>query len=103
MHTAIKIYKGLIEPRFDYCSAVWDDLTQQLNEKVQKLQNRAIRVITKSSYDVIYQKLETIKALGLRSRAFICFSVFGTPDETRSTNFWYSFLNELPIIIVCKQ
>ena len=26
--------------------------------------------------------LETIKALGLRPRAFICFSVFGTPDET---------------------
>ena len=29
-----------------------------------------------------YKRLETIKALGLRSRAFICFSVFGTPDET---------------------
>ena len=26
--------------------------------------------------------LETIKALGLRPRAFISFSVFGTPDET---------------------
>ena len=26
--------------------------------------------------------LETRKALGLRPRAFICFSVFGTPDET---------------------
>ena len=24
MHTAIKIYKGLIEPHFDYCSVVWD-------------------------------------------------------------------------------
>ena len=42
MHTAIKIYKVLIEPHFDYCSAVWDGLTQQLSEK------RAIRVITKS-------------------------------------------------------
>ena len=52
MHTAIKIYKGLIEPHFDYCSAVWDGLTQQLSEKLQKLQNRAIRVITKSSYDI---------------------------------------------------
>ena len=45
MHTAIKMYKGLIEPHFDHCSAVWDGLTQQLSEK---LQNRAI---TKSSYD----------------------------------------------------
>ena len=51
MHTAIKIYKGLIEPHFYYCSAVWDGLTQQLSKKLQKLQNRAIRVITKSSYD----------------------------------------------------
>ena len=45
------VYKGLIEPHFDYCSAVWGGLTQQLSEKLQKLQNRAIRVITKSSYD----------------------------------------------------
>ena len=51
MHTAIKVYKGLIEPHCDHCSAVWDGLTQQRREKLQKLQNRAIRVITKSSYD----------------------------------------------------
>ena len=51
MHTAIKIYKGLIEPQFDYCSAVWECFTQQLTKKLQKLQNRAIRVISKSSYD----------------------------------------------------
>ena len=50
MHTAIKIHKGLIEPHLDYCSAVWDGLTRQFTEKVvQKLQNRTIRVITKSS------------------------------------------------------
>ena len=36
MYTAIKIYKGLIEPDFDYCSAVWDGLTQQLSEKLAK-------------------------------------------------------------------
>ena len=42
MHTAIKIYKGLIEPHFDYCSVVWDGLSQQLSEKLQKLQNQSI-------------------------------------------------------------
>ena len=31
--------------------------------------------------------LETIKELGLRPRAFICFSVFGTPDETLALVF----------------
>ena len=45
MRTAIKIYKGLIEPHFDYCSAVWDGLTQQLSQKLQKLQNRALAMI----------------------------------------------------------
>ena len=47
----IQKYKGLIELHFDYYSAVWDGLTQQLSDKLQKLQNLAIRVITKSSYD----------------------------------------------------
>ena len=31
--------------------------------------------------------LETIKALGLRPRTFICFSVSGTPDETLALVF----------------
>ena len=62
MHTAIKIYEGLIEPHFDYCSAVWDGLTQKLSEKLLKLQNSAIRVITKSSYDTSCRFL--LKSLG---------------------------------------
>ena len=39
------MYKGLIQPYFDYCRAAWDGSTQHLSEKLQKLQNRAIRVI----------------------------------------------------------
>ena len=49
--TEIKIYKGLIEPHFYHCSAIWDGLTQLLSEKLKNLQSRAIRVIIKSSYD----------------------------------------------------
>ena len=44
MHTAIKMYKGLIKPHFDYWSALWDGLTRQLSEKLQKFQNRAVKV-----------------------------------------------------------
>ena len=52
MHNAVLIYQGLIEPHFDYCSAVWNGLSQHLkSDKLQKLQHRAVRVITKSSYD----------------------------------------------------
>ena len=37
---------------------------------------------TRASFFIRGSKhLETIKALRLRRRAFICFSVFGTPDE----------------------
>ena len=35
-----------------------------------------------SCFIVVTKHLATIKALGLRRRAFICFSVFGYPDET---------------------
>ena len=48
--TAILLYRALIEPYFDYCCPVWDGLNNELADKLQKLQNRAIRFITKSDY-----------------------------------------------------
>ena len=50
-NTALKIYGALTQPNFDYCSSVSDGLNNTLNDKLQKLQNRAERVITKSQYD----------------------------------------------------
>ena len=44
------LYRTLIKPRFDYCYLVWDGLNTQLADKLQKLQNHAIRVITNSDY-----------------------------------------------------
>ena len=49
--TAIKIYNALIMPHFDYCSPVWDCLSGYLSDKLQKLQNRAARIIAKSPFD----------------------------------------------------
>ena len=49
--TAIKIYNALIVPYFDYCSPVWDCLRGYLSDQLQKLQNRAARVITKLPFD----------------------------------------------------
>ena len=40
------IYKSLIQPVFDYCDVVWDKLDQGLATRIQKLQNRAARIIT---------------------------------------------------------
>jgi len=50
LDTAKKIYDSLLQPPFDYCCTVWDGINNQLTEKLQKLQNGAARVITKSSY-----------------------------------------------------
>ena len=49
--TAGRVYQGRIEPYFSYCSPVWDGIGSKLSDKLQKLQNRAARVITRSSYD----------------------------------------------------
>ena len=49
--TAILLCRALIEPYFDYCCPVWDGLSDELADKLQKLQNRAIRVITKSDHN----------------------------------------------------
>ena len=49
--TAVQIYNALIMPHFDYCNPVWDYLTGSLSDKLQKLQNRAARVITKLAFD----------------------------------------------------
>ena len=48
--TAILLYRALIEPYFDYCCPVWGGLNNELADKLQKLQNRAIRVIAKGNY-----------------------------------------------------
>ena len=48
--TAVLVYNSLIQPHFDYCSLVWDGLSDQLSDKLQKLQNRAARVTLKASY-----------------------------------------------------
>ena len=46
----INIYQSLVEPYFDYCSIVWNGISEGLVEKLQKLQNRGARIITGSHY-----------------------------------------------------
>ena len=48
---AVQIYNAFILPYFDYCSPVWDCMSGYLSDKLQKLQNRSARVITKLPFD----------------------------------------------------
>ena len=50
--TLITIYQSIIQPHFDYCSQVWGCLGKGLSDKLQKLQNRAFRIITRESYEI---------------------------------------------------
>ena len=49
--TLLSIYKSLLQPHFDYCSDVWGNYSKTLSSKLQKLQNRAARILTYSSFD----------------------------------------------------
>ena len=44
------VYTAIVQPHFDYCSLVWNNCSLYLQDKLQKMQNRASRVITGKSY-----------------------------------------------------
>ena len=50
--TLILIYNAIVRPYFDYCSEVWDVFGAAQSKRLQKLQNRAARIILNVSNDV---------------------------------------------------
>ena len=62
LETVQAIYKSLIEPHFRYCCPVWGAAGITALQKLQKLQNRAARIVTNSPYDAHSQPL--IQKLG---------------------------------------
>ena len=44
----INVYRSIVEPYFTYCCIVWDSIGETLVDILQKLQNRAARVITRN-------------------------------------------------------
>ena len=47
-----RLYKALVLPYFDYSSLVWDNCSNSLKDRIQKLQNKAGRIINGDSYDM---------------------------------------------------
>ena len=45
------LYTGIVEPHFRYCCSVWGCAGSTDINQLQKLQNRAARIITNSSFD----------------------------------------------------
>ena len=50
--TRVNMYKALVMPYFNYCIAVWSNINKGLADKLQKMQNRAARILTFSNYEV---------------------------------------------------
>ena len=58
------MYYSLVPPHFDYCSEIWGCCNKTLSTKLQKLQNRAARILLGTSYDTNSDSL--IDKLGWR-------------------------------------
>ena len=54
-YTLLNIFNGLVKPQFDYCSLVWDCCSTGLAEKLQKLQNRAARILLSKKSEAFCQ------------------------------------------------
>ena len=75
--TLLTVYNAVIKPFFDYCDVLWGNLIETLTARLQKLQNRAARIITRKGYDVKsadirrelrWNDLETIRKKTLGNR-----------------------------------
>ena len=51
LDTLKTLYTGVIEPHFRYCCSVWGYCGKTELNQLQKLQNRAARIVTNSNYD----------------------------------------------------
>ena len=50
--TYLFIYYSLVQPYFDYCDVVWGDCSKTRADKLQKMQNRAERIITRADCSI---------------------------------------------------
>ena len=75
------IYRGLIETHFRYGNIIWGTCGEILLTKLQKIQNRAAGVITKSDYDAearpLIDELEwkTVRELIISDTAVMMFKI----------------------------
>ena len=71
--TLLNVYNSLVQSHFDQCS-LWGNCGKTLSNKLQKLQNRAARVITSSNFNVdvdsLFHKLSW-KDLRMKSQSQI--------------------------------
>ena len=56
------LYNSILAPHFDYCDTIWGTCNTTTHLKVQKMQNRAAKIITgKRKYDSSTEALNALK------------------------------------------
>ena len=72
------VYKTLIEPPFRYCNIIWGNCGEILKDKLQTLQNRAARIITRTSYEIVNHiaSLKHLKWLDVRNIVKLDMGIF---------------------------
>ena len=86
--TLLNICNSLVQSHFDYCSLVWGNCGKTLSNKLQKLQNRAARVITSSNYDVDQDSLfHKLSWKDLKSQSRVQNSLMVKRSDSRISHF----------------
>ena len=90
----LNVYNSLVQPHFDYCNVVWGNCSKNLSSKLQKMQNRAARVLTFSNYDCstseLFQNLKWSKLVHQRAvrKSIMMHSIFNnTAPEYLTSRF----------------
>ncbi len=63
--TLISVYNAIVRPYLDYCCEVWDVFGETQSKRLQKLQNRAARIILNVSNDTDHSV--ALQALGWKT------------------------------------
>ena len=92
--TLESVFNALVQPYFNYCSEVWGHCNKSLSNRLQKLQNRAARILTFSSYDTSadpifeqlnWKRLDTQRQIQVATMVYK--SIHGlAPDYTPNAN-----------------
>ena len=78
----LSVYNALVQPYFNYCCEIWDVFGTTQSNRLQKLHNRAARIITRSSNEVnqknVLDKLgwQTLDEQRQKAKAKLMFKVF---------------------------
>jgi len=97
------MYKGIVEPNFNYCCSVWGFCETTMLKKLQMLQNSPERILTNSPFDSSATSLTqdlgwpTMEELIHRERSVMAYKCFKklAPDHLSSCTSKLSDCHEL--------